>query len=465
MAENNPVPVYKNNGGQTPQKEELAPKQGIEAKPDNSVAPSASRRPPQTFGRSEELQDILTAPPSWMTRWGSLVIVAILIQLLVIAYFVKYPDIIKTTIVLTSETPTTNILSKSVGKIKLFVKDNQQVQTDALLGYIENTADFKDVQTIKKQLMEWRGKSLPKSQSISQHAYNLGTLQNSYGTVVKAYNNFSTYLSLNASDKSIAEIEKLIGLHNDLRQNIDNQQVITQKEVKIWQKSHQIDSVLHQEQVLSESDFNTRKGGLLPLSRIQENYAQELTNNSIRQQELTTKIIETKIQQQQKLRDLQTEWHQSLDLLEAQIAEWEEQYLFKAPLSGKVSLYKFQTDNQNIAVGETLLSIVPKTTEAFGFLQLPMAKSGKAQVGQVVNIKCNSYPYEEYGLVKGRIASISEVPQNGIYTVRVSLDKGLMTTRHQKLIFKDLMDGSAEIITDDLRLLERLFAQILKILQ
>jgi HlyD family secretion protein len=455
MAEN-PTPILN---------KKLVPSPKLEVAPSQDSPPSVSRRSPQTFTRSEELQDILTAPPSWTTRWGSLVILIILIQLLVIAYFVKYPDIIKTTIVLTSESPTANIVSKSVGKIKLLVKDNQQVQAHALLGFIENAADFKDVQSVKKQLIEWKGYNLPKNGRISDHSYNLGTLQNTYGAVVKAYNNLATYLSLNASDKSIAEIEKLKNLHNDLRRNIDNQQVITQEEVKIWETTHKIDSILHQEQVLSESDFNARKGGLLPLSRIQENYAQELTNNSIRQQELATKIMETKIQQQEKLRDLQSEWQQSLDLLEAQIAEWEEQYLFKAPLSGKVSLFKFQTDNQNIAVGETLLSIVPKTTEAFGFLQLPMAKSGKAQVGQVVNIKCNSYPYEEYGLVKGRIASISEVPQNGIYTVRVSLDKGLMTTRHQKLVFKDLMDGSAEIITDDLRLLERLFAQILKILQ
>ena len=160
---------------------------------------------------------------------------------------------------------------------------------------------------------------------------------------------------------------------------------------------------------------------------------------------------------------LKTELRQNLDLLDATITEWEQRFLFKAATSGKVSFFKFWTDKQDIAIGETILSIVPPSSETYGYVQLPMAKSGKVKVNQVVNIKFNSYPYEEYGIVKGHIVSISTVPQNGIYAVKVSLDNGLMTSHNQKLDFKDLMDGKAEIVTEDLRLLQRLMGQLSKL--
>ena len=415
-------------------------------------------RTPQPYIRSEEMQDILTAPPSWMTRWGSLVIFLILIQFFLISYFIKYPDILKSTIVLTSDAPTVNIVAKISGKIKLLVRDNQNVQTDELLGYVINPADFKDVMTLKKQLNHLN----TEGGISSTHSYNLGELQTSYGAVVKSYKNFETYLKVNFANKSIVETQKLIGLYTNLRKNIGNQMAITDEELRLRQKKHSMDSVLFKEEVLSEAEFTNSKAGLMPLNSRQESYSQELMNNSIKVEELSSKITEIRIQRQEKLMDLKNDFQQNLDLLEASIAEWEEKYLFKAALPGKVSLFKFRNDNQNIAVGDILLSVVPESSEIFGSLQLPMAKSGKVKTGQGVNIKFNSYPFEEYGIVKGVITSISSVPQNSLYAVQVSLPNGLMTSHNQKLAFKDQMDGNAEIVTEDLRLLERLFAQLSK---
>ena len=99
-----------------------------------------------------------------------------------------------------------------------------------------------------------------------------------------------------------------------------------------------------------------------------------------------------------------------------------------------------------------------------GRLKVPSAGFGKVAVGQEVNIKLNGFPYLEYGIVKGEVASISSVPEsteNGmVYTVNVALPKGLESTYRKRLPFVQDMDGSAEIVTENRRLIEQFILPI-----
>jgi len=47
----------------------------------------------------------------------------------------------------------------------------------------------------------------------------------------------------------------------------------------------------------------------------------------------------------------------------------------------------------------------------------------------------------------------------GLYLLDVELPKKLVTTYNKDIEFKQEMQGSAEIITEDLRLIERIFFQ------
>jgi len=49
--------------------------------------------------RSENVQDILTQPPHWMIRWGNSVIFVILLIVLVMSWFIKYPEFIPAPII------------------------------------------------------------------------------------------------------------------------------------------------------------------------------------------------------------------------------------------------------------------------------------------------------------------------------------------------------------------------------
>ena len=89
--------------------------------------------------RSDEVQEILSSVPSWMIRWGITLIFGIMMICIVLAYFIKYPDVIKGTISLTTVTPPSKLVSKTSGEIEgLFVKDNQYVKAGGVLARIKN---------------------------------------------------------------------------------------------------------------------------------------------------------------------------------------------------------------------------------------------------------------------------------------------------------------------------------------
>jgi len=99
---------------------------------------------------------------------------------------------------------------------------------------------------------------------------------------------------------------------------------------------------------------------------------------------------------------------------------------------------------------------------------LPIARSGKVKVGQKVNIRLENFPDNEFGILRGVVKNISLVPsqtgQTVNYTVEIGLPEGLTTTYKKELPYLQNMRGKAEIITEDISLLERFVLPVKKIL-
>lgn len=138
---------------------------------------------------------------------------------------------------------------------------------------------------------------------------------------------------------------------------------------------------------------------------------------------------------------------------------------FRAPFAGKVQFLKFWTNNQFIQSGEPIFTIIPKNDQPVGQLILPIQGAGKVKKGQEVIVKLEDYPYVEYGSIKGRVQSISlttstmktEKGDIETYMITVDFPQQLKTNYGTVLDFKFEAKGTAEIITKDRRLVQRLF--------
>lgn len=146
--------------------------------------------------------------------------------------------------------------------------------------------------------------------------------------------------------------------------------------------------------------------------------------------------------------------------------QWKDRYAFVAPFAGRTEFLSFWRENDFVASGVELISVVPEQSPVIGHLQLPSVGAGKVKAGQEVSIKLNDFPYLEYGSIEGVVNSISLVTNQAqvattqpmdMYMVTIGLPDGLRTKFGSVLEFRYEIKGSADIKTEKRRLIQRLF--------
>lgn len=146
-----------------------------------------------------------------------------------------------------------------------------------------------------------------------------------------------------------------------------------------------------------------------------------------------------------------------LHSLKNAIKKWENKYLLESTINGQIFFTEEWNPNEKIEINDLLFSIVPKNnSEYICEIKVPMINYSKLKIGQSVNI--NLIGYSDYGDLKGKITKIAPIADNeGTYHVVTSLENGLKTSINKKIVLRQEMLGTAVIITEDLRLIERVF--------
>ena len=80
-------------------------------------------------------------------------------------------------------------------------------------------------------------------------------------------------------------------------------------------------------------------------------------------------------------------------------------------------------------------------------------------------VRFSNYPDQEFGIVEGRVSSVSMVPLEDNYLVEIVFRDGLTTNYGICLPARQEMKATADIVTEELRLIERLFQPLRKILR
>ena len=78
----------------------------------------------------EETLQFIERPPSVFMRFGITAVACVVVLLLALSYFIKYPDIVVAKVVLTTENPPIHVLAKTGGRVSdIFIKNNETVKT------------------------------------------------------------------------------------------------------------------------------------------------------------------------------------------------------------------------------------------------------------------------------------------------------------------------------------------------
>jgi multidrug resistance efflux pump len=414
--------------------------------------------------RSEEVQEILTKVPNWMIRWGSALFLLLIVMVFVLSWFLKYPDIITSEAYLTTVVPPQNVYARTTGRLdSIFVEKRSAVFSGQALAIIENTANYKDILHLKSVL---------DTLNISRDRFSfpidtlpilfLGEIEENFSSFENSYVQYVINRDLKPySNEANAQRIKLSELQLRLK-NLKSQSVINKRELDFRKKDLQRNKRLFERGVISSMEYETREIDYLQSKR---NY-KALTSVEFEIREaLSTTRMNSKGISINKIRDDQTLLNavlQSYNQLKKGIKDWEYKYILKSEIAGKVTFMDYWNVNQTVQEGEVIFTIIPKENSSYiAKLKAPARNSGKLKKGQQVNIKLDNYPDAEFGSLRGNVQSISKIPdKDGFYRIDVQLPDTLVTSYRKKLEFQPGMRGTAEIVTEDLRLLERFFYQL-----
>ncbi len=95
---------------------------------------------------SEQIREILEKQPNVFLKWGITVIFVVIFLLFLATWYIKYPDIIQSQVIITTTIPPQKEYARMSGEISnLLVKDNDIVHSGQALAIAENTANYEDV--------------------------------------------------------------------------------------------------------------------------------------------------------------------------------------------------------------------------------------------------------------------------------------------------------------------------------
>lgn len=423
--------------------------------------------------RSEEAQQILGKLPSWIIRWGINIIAGIFIVIIIGCCLIKYPRLVEAPIIITTLNPPSDLAARHMGLIDtVYVSNGKRIKKGDLIMVLATPARFQDVTLIEDSLRVLSNINKFLEQSWLTDGYALGDLQNTWAEFVTMCIDYKQYLEIEYLGKKQSLLQIQVLKNKAYFTKLQIQQQLLEQDLRFEQINFDRDSVLYAKSVISAADYELSARNLISKRNSKAGFDATLTSTELNIIQIQQQITELSIQRQKEIYEYERKiWLMRQQLL-AQISQWKEQYVIQSPADGTVSLMSFWSKNQKVNMGDILASIVPNSKiEVIGRMKVPSNGFGRVEVGQFVNVKLNGFPYMEYGVLRGYICSISPVPEqssttNGTiitYTAEVMFADKLQTSYNIELPMVQQMNGTAEIITKEMRLIEQFIQPIVSL--
>lgn len=407
--------------------------------------------------RSEEVQDIIDRMPTRWCAWTALIVSILMGVLIVLSFLISYPDTVDGEISITSADAPVRLVANAHGRLHLLEEINQDVRQNTAIAYIENGANYDDVQILKVSL-ENSGNTFPRD-------LKLGEMGSSYNAYLIAVEHWERLMHSDRYAAMRKSIESQIASNKNVTKHLSISLELKERVRENLQKEVERDSILAQRKIVSESELERTKNSHLSQIEAETSLRSSLLT---KQAEINTSQIEiarSYIEEDEQLEEAYVDMMAKRNLLEAELRLWEEKYVIKSPVNGRLDYLGFWRENLMVQAGMELFTILPPHSPITGEARIPALGAGKVKVGQAVNVKLNDYPYDEFGLLYGKVVSISpltnKVQVNNTvvetYLVRIAFPKGTTTNFDHKLSLNFESKGTAEIITKPKRLIERLF--------
>jgi Multidrug resistance efflux pump len=166
---------------------------------------------------------------------------------------------------------------------------------------------------------------------------------------------------------------------------------------------------------------------------------------------------QAQLEKEQKIQQLEMELNQAKSkiaetkTLLAQAKNKLKQRFIYAPVTGVISALNIQNTGEVVQPGETIAEVTPNHAPLVLEVSLPNREAGFVKTGMPVQVKFDAFPYQNYGVIPGKVVSISPDAKTDerlgvFYRVEVSIDRDSVKANNQTWKLKAGQTATAEIV-------------------
>lgn len=189
-----------------------------------------------------------------------------LLTLLFVAWLVKYPDIIKATVIISTPKPPIDLVSPANAQIeKVFISSKEnKIEKGSPLVLLKSTSSYKEVQKLKGFLEELKKDSLlEKTIIISTNFSKLGALQNTYNQLATFLEEYNELMLHTPYKKRITFFKKIIINNKKSLKSAEKRFLLELQDQKMVAKSKKRAEILFSKGVIAEIEYEVEKQKLL----------------------------------------------------------------------------------------------------------------------------------------------------------------------------------------------------------
>ncbi|MCI2229952.1 HlyD family secretion protein [Polaribacter sp. MSW13] len=414
---------------------------------------------------SHELNDIIERFPSSFNSILLYLLILVIILSIALSYIIESPDIIKGYAELNSTNPIAELSFRNNGRVKYLIDSSKkEVFKGEYLVIIENSGSFLQIKKIKNLLEQSINiTNIEKNYKLFEELItdnNLGDIQISASNL---FANLNKYIKALNSKEYLKQREIILNQVSYYRKILKDRTLlyfINNKRFKYSTELMTMNDSLYSKDVISKAKLLEKKRSYL--KEEEEVISNKIIKNTteLKITELEHQIIKLEIENEEKLKIIILEIELVRKNLLNEIDRWELNYIIKAPYNGTVERLNFVPNGSYVNAGRPMLSVIPNDREINCNAFVPIKGAGKLKEGQNVKIKLKSYPYQEFGYIKGIVSSISSVPSNNQYIISIKLENDTITNTGVQLSLSNKLEGDLEVITEKRKLIERLFIKL-----
>ena len=438
------------------------------AQPADPVRAIAARAPEAELAftpprLSAEAHEFLGRSPHWMLSSGLAAVVILLAVLVVLGSVTKYPDTIDGRITVTGMQPVGEVVARQGGRlVDLRVKEGQRVARGEILAIIESPTRADTALRLAARIagLDAAADGLRMPDVPFKPEEGLGRLQNAYAAFLNSFNQLRSVTADDYAEKAGALLRQQLEGKRGRIASLRDQTAVSRREFELAVESYLRAKALHDNKLLSPAQLQQEELTKLEKTRAETTAQRALIEAEIEAAEVAKSIHDLEHERAELLRKGREQAASDFNRMRGELDVWDADYVLRAPADGAVAFYDFWSDQQFIAAGRQVFLIVPETTQLIGRMPVNQGGVGKIRAGQMVQVRLDDFPYKEFGLVMGRVQSVSMVARGGAHLVLVNLPMPMVTTFRRRIEFRQEMAGHASVVTEDLRLIERVLYEI-----